>query len=566
MAAVAAVVVVLGGVRFGLDRTAGPRCTGEIRLSVAVAPELTPAVRGAVSDWAQGGAAVAGTCVAVDVRAAEPVDVAAALGEQQRVSLTGVGAARGGTAVPQVWIPDSATWLLRLRSAAPTFAFTEEGSVALSPVVLAMPEPVARTLGWLGRRPTYADVLREMTTSTTLNAGTVEPTRDAVGLSGLLALTATADPRRPGSATDVLRALATGRSVLRDDLMAKFPRSDDPASVAAGLSIAALAERDVVAFNSGGPAVPLTALYLDPVPAPLDYPFAVLPGVNPAQAQAARDLYEQLSTSAFRDRLGPAGIRAPDGRTSAGFQAPSGSPGPTGSPAADDGGWAAAAKVADAAVVRALAGWSAVVAPARILTVVDASDSMRAPVPTAGDASRMQVTVEAARGGLALFSDDWQVGLWRFGADGRGGRSYQELVPISSVADRREDLARALGGIRPGGGDAGLYRTILDAYEQVQRSWQAGRVNSVLVLTDGVGGGETSGDIPLAALLERLGTGRGTARPVQVIIVGLGDAVDRAPLDQITRATGGGVFIAGDPAEIGSVFLKAISLRAATAR
>jgi hypothetical protein len=134
------------------------------------------------------------------------------------------------------------------------------------------------------------------------------------------------------------------------------------------------------------------------------------------------------------------------------------------------------------------------------------------------------------------------------------------------VADNRGKLAGALDGIRPSGGDAGLYRTILDAYQEVQGSWQSGRVNSVLVMTDGVGGGEKAGDITLADLLTRLGSGQGSARPVQVIIVGLGDAVDRAPLDQITRATGGGVFIAGDPAEIGSVFLKAISLRTATTR
>lgn len=569
--AAVAVVAVLGGVRFGLDRTAGTRCAGEIRLSVAVSPDIAPAVRGTVDDWPQG-IAVAGSCVAVDLRSTDPVDVAAALGEQQGVSLTGVGAARGSAAAPDVWIPDSATWLVRLRSAAPTFAFTEEGSVALSPVVVAMPEPVARTVGWLDRRPTYADVLREMTTSTTLRSGTVEPTRDAVGLSGMLALSGTADPRRPGTATDALRALATGRSVLRDDLLAQFPRSDDPVSIASGLGLAALAERDVVAYNGSSPAVPLTALYLEPAPAPLDYPFAVMPDVASAQAEAARRLYEQLSTRAFRDRLAALGIRGPDGNASAGFRAPAGSPETTGSPrptgsaAPPGGGWAEAAKVPDAAVVRALAGWSAVVAPARILTVVDASDSMRARVPTADNATRMRVAVEAARGGLALFSDDWQVGLWKFAAGRGGGGNHEELVPIGSVADRRQELAAALGGIRPGGGDAGLYRTILDAYQHMQGSWQAGRVNSVLVLTDGVGGSGGSGDIPLATLLDRLGARQATGRPVQVIVVGLGDAVDRAPLDEITRITGGGVFIAGDPADIGSVFLKAISLRTATTR
>ncbi len=53
---------------------------------------------------------------------------------------------------------------------------------------------------------------------------------------------------------------------------------------------------------------------------------------------------------------------------------------------------------------------------------------------------------------------------------------------------------------------------------------------------------------------------------MQVIIVGIGDAVDRSPLERITRETGGGVFIAEDPAQIGAVFLEALSLRTTTPR
>jgi hypothetical protein len=57
--------------------------------------------------------------------------------------------------------------------------------------------------------------------------------------------------------------------------------------------------------------------------------------------------------------------------------------------------------------------WSAVVRPARLLTVIDVSGSMGGLV-AGGGTSRQQVTVEAAKEGLALVNDDWDVGLWVF--------------------------------------------------------------------------------------------------------------------------------------------------------
>jgi Ca-activated chloride channel family protein len=567
--AILAVVAVVAGVRIGVGQLGGGDCSGQVRLSVAAAPDIAAAVQQSAAEWIRSGPEVKGGCVAVDVRAADPADVAAVLSAQQKVSLTGAGAPRAGVTPPDVWVPDAGLWLQRLRTAAPQFAFTEEGSLALSPVVMAMPEPVAKELGWPRKKLSYADLVAQITTSTNFRAGTVDPTRDAAALAGLLALGATAstlDQRRPGTSNGLLRALATDTSVLRDDLMAQLPQGADEGSLAAGLGLAAMSESDVITYNAGRPAVRLAALYLDPAATPLDYPFAVMPELDQSRAEAAHQLYDALSGAAgFRGRLGAAGIRSPDGGTPAGFTAPAGAPKRIGpSPAAGSG--EAAASTADGATIdRALAGWSAVVAPARILAIVDASRSMRTPVPTARNATRMAVTLAAARSGLGLFSDDWQVGLWLY-ASGAGNNNHRELVPIGSLTDKRDDVAAALGDIEPAGDDAGLYRTILDGYREVQKGWQAGRVNSVLLMTDGADAGRKDGDISLDDLLGKLKAAESDDRPVQVIVVGVGDAVDRAPLERITQETGGGVFIAEDPAQIGAVFLEALSLRTTTPR
>jgi Ca-activated chloride channel homolog len=565
VAAALAVVAVAAGLRFGFAMVADRGCDGTVRMSVAAAADIAPSVRAAAQGLAGGKAGGNGSCLAIDVRAAEPSDVAAAVSRQQRTSLSGVGAASGTSAVPDVWIPDSTSWLVRLRAAVPGLTVGTEGSVALSPVVMAMPEPVEAALGWRGKTPGYGDLLRQVTTSTTLRAGTAEPTRDAAGLSGLLALegaAASSGPDDPGALSAVLHALAAGRSALREDVLQQFPQAGDDASVAGALGLAPLSEHDVIAYDAASPAVRLSALYLQPAPAPLDYPFVVMPNAGSAQTAAAHTLYRALRTAGFRDRLANAGFRGPAGRDGKPPAAPPGAPSSVAVPA---GRGRAAAAAPDAATInRAIAGWAAVVAPARLLAVLDASSSMRAPAGRAGGRSRMQATIETARDGLALFSDDWQVGLWQFPAGAPG--SHRELVRIGPLTDTRDDVRRALDRLTPAGADAGLYRTVLDAYRQVQNGWQAGRVNSVLILTDGVGGAPGSGDLSLSDLLAKLDAAKDPARPVQVVVVGIGDAVDRAPLDQITRAVGGGVFVATDPAQIGDVFNQAVSLRIAAPR
>ena len=522
-----------------------------MKLTVAAAEDIAPTVRAAAQEWSASASAGKGTCVAIDVQAAKPSDVAAAVSRAQKASLSGLDAASGTVQVPDVWVPDSSTWLVRLRAALPGFTVADEGSIALSPVVMALPEPIAKQIGWPARKLTYRDLVGQVTTSTTLRAGIVEPTRDAVGLSGLLALDANVGSALPA----VLHALAAGRSALRANLLQQFPQAGDEASIASALGLAPLSEQDVISYNAASPAVPLAAVYARPAPLPMDYPYVVMPGAESAQASAAQSFYRSLRTEAGTERLGRAGFRSPDGESPGVFTAPIGAPGAVAAPVADK-------QSTDAtAINHALAGWSGIVAPARLLAVLDASQSMADPVARNGPGTRMQATLEAARDGLTRFSDDWQVGIWEF-----DGATHRQLVPIGPLINNRSAVTTSLSGVVPhNGGDAGLYQSILDAYDAVKNGWQAGRVNSVLIMTDGVAGPK-SGDLTLNDLLAQLKAAKDPGRPVQVVIVGVGDSVARAPLDEITRTVGGGVFVATDPDQVGDVFAQAIALRVAVSR
>ncbi|MFC4146964.1 VWA domain-containing protein [Micromonospora mangrovi] len=565
-AAATALVAVIAGSWFGYQQLAGPSCSGQIQLSLAAAPEIAPAVKAAADQWVADGAAVGPTCIAVNVTAAEPVDVAAAVASKHGATLAGVGQASGTAVTPDVWVPDSSTWLLRLRNGGATaFAPANGASIARSPIVVAVPEPVASArLNWPDKKLTWTDLLRQVTSSKPLRAGIVEPTQDAAGLSGLLSLTAAAsgaggDAQK--AMTGAFRALATGRSALRQDLLARFPRSSDPAAIANGLGAAALSEEDVIAYNQTKPPIQLAALYLEPSPMPLDYPFAVLPGIEPAKASAAKVLFELLTTPGFRNRLAAQSLRGPDGNWGDGFKAPQGAPSPANGggnavPAIGQGGTAG---LDPAAIQRATATWSVATQSGRMLCVIDVSGSMKQVVPSAGKATREQVTVEAARRGLGLFDDSWSIGLWTFSTKLSGNTDYKQLVGINPLSGNRGALEQGLAGIRPSDGNTGLYDTMLAAYKEVQREWEPGKVNSVVLFTDGKN--DDDNGISQAELLKQLAKIQDPEQPVQVVIIGIGADVSQAELKSITKVTGGGAFVTEDPAKIGDIFLQAIALR-----
>jgi Ca-activated chloride channel family protein len=567
VASAMAIVVVLAGSWLGFQSLVKDKCSGQIKLTVAAAIEIAPAVDRAAQQWTTSGANVNGTCVAVNVTGVNPATTASAVALKHNVSLTGLGPAGKSATLPDVWIPDSSTWLLRLRSEASGFVPTDGKSVAQSPVVVAMPEPVAQQVGWPDKKLGWSDLVAKMTTGNSLRTGIVDPTRDAAGLAGLLALGSATGTDADAKAAQVgaLRALAAGSSSLRDDLLQKFPRSLDAADLASSISAAPLSEEDVVAYNAERPQVKLAALYLDPTPPALDYPFAVMPEVDPTKAAAATGLREALEQPGFKNELAAAGLRAADGTVGTGFAAPIGAPPASPAPAAGGTEGSAAGALDAGALNRALGSWAAITLPGRALAVFDVSGSMLTKVPTAGGLTRAEVTRRAASQGLSLFDDKWAVGTWVFSTELVGKQPWREIEPITPLTSGRAKLQASIQQIRPKvGGQTGLYDTALAAYRTVQDSWQAGRVNSVLLFTDGAN--KNPDGISRATLVAELKKLADPQRPVRMVIIGIGNEVDRGELEAIAKATSaGGVFVAPDPAKIADIFLEAISSRSGAA-
>ena len=299
----------------------GGSCGKTGSLSVAVAPELLEAVRQTVADAQP----TRDLCVAVHVTAAEPVDVAAAFMATRNATKQ----AGSRTAIPDVWIADSSSWLQRLRTAGVDID-DKAGSVARSPVVLAAPELLAQALGWSDAEVSWGQVLAKATTGSQLHIGTIEPTRDAAALSALTALNAQAaagGPQTQQVTVAVVRSLARGNFPSRRELAARLPKDKDQSKLdTAPLNAAVLPEHAVIAYNAAGPPVRLAAIYPQPTPAALDYPLAVL-SADHDKSRAASALKESLTGPRWNDR-GPVthGLRATDGHTGTDFQPPTGAP------------------------------------------------------------------------------------------------------------------------------------------------------------------------------------------------------------------------------------------------
>lgn len=484
------------GVDYLRNRLAGSGCDVTTHVQITAAPDIAPVL----TDLAR----------TVDPKECYEVTVASGTSATTAESLEANGS--GG---PDVWLPESSTWLLQARDAR-AWNLPESGqSVASSPVVLAMTDEVAGKLGWPGKTPAWREVLDGTP------VGLPDPGRDPAGIAALIGVQQlTKDAPDPAAAfTEQIRKLVT-----------QTPFTAYPAS-----------EQAVLKGK-------LVASYPDVTVPSYDYPYVVLPRASEASRSAAERFLRLLLDQASGTAFGNAGFRTPSGqllgdhardaRTSLAAR-PAGPPSPE-------------------AMYGVLQSYAGANLSGRIQVLLDVSGSMAATVPGTGR-SRMDLTLQAAAQGLGLLKLTTELGLWLFSTKLDGDKDYKELLPMRSMADQlAKGGLQALQTVRPKpGGATGLYDSILAAYQSAQQNWKLGRINLVVVLTDGRN--EDSDTIGLPGLLADLGKLQDPRKPLPVIGIGIGPDIDATELKQISAATGGESFTTPDPRKISDVFYQALS-------
>jgi Ca-activated chloride channel homolog len=485
---------------------------------------------------------------------------------------------------PDAWSPAASTWLQLLRHDRashdrPDILASDNESVVSTPIVLAMPEPKARALGWPDAAIGWSDLLTLANDPAgwaakghpewgAFKLGKTNPTVSTSGLSALIgafvAATGTssdltvatlADPRVRDFVAGVEKSVAHyGDTALT--FLKNLQRADDAGAALSYVSAVAVEEKSIVDYNAGNPTgdvetdaqhgeprVPLVAVYPKEGTLNSDSPFAVLqaPWSEAGKQAGAKDFSAYLREPAQQELFTDAGFRTFDGR-----------PGRAVSDSehlADDTGVLLAAPSPPVlAAVRA--AWTELRKPARVLLVLDVSGSMSN--SAGGGQTRLELAKAAAVNGLAQLADTDEVGLWTFPAD---GQVYWQQMPLEPLGPRRQQMISRIEQLIPSGGTP-LYAATRKASEAVRAGAGAGTINAVVVMTDGRN--EYPEDNDLDALVRQL-DGQAAEGGVRVFTIAYGEDADLDSVTRISEASRAAAYDATDPLTIDAVFTNVLS-------
>lgn len=517
-----------------------------VKLSVAAAPEIAPAVQDAATAWAKTDPEVNGKCIHVDVRAVAPADLAASIASRGggHIDVAAKPVPTPSEAdIPAAWIPDSTSWLSRVTAVDRSAFGPSAPMVAISPVVFAVPASLATTMAPQLSAPGGKGVLQAALADAqtailqkrapALTVGIVDPRRDAASLGGAMLLrdAIVTDESKVPSLIAIYRLINQSRTLDVASLQKAFGQ---------GVKVAPMAEQAVIGFNATNPPAPLVAVALEPGGPALDYPYATLSGKPREVESAAAKFRTALTGTAYRDAFTKRGFRGTDGSAGAGFPVGRGVTAQTTSAVALDN---------PQRISQTLGLWGAANAPSRALALIDLSSSMG---ESLGTATRLAVLKESAIKGLGLFTDTSALGLWTFTSN------HTELAPIMPLTKPNRDTLNAkISGVQPSAdGESALFLTVRDAYKLMTETHDPEVANRLIVLTDGAS--SSAGIKNLEQLNRELETISVVTKPIKVTLIGIGPNVNMDELREVARMVGGLAAQIRDPSEIQQVFLKAL--------
>ncbi|MFD1151127.1 substrate-binding and VWA domain-containing protein [Saccharothrix hoggarensis] len=542
LGALLGVVAAAGVAVVALRATSGPECQGTLPLKIAVTPAIADVVRGAADDYQATQPVVDGKCVQVQVEARGAADVSNELPTAQ-------------INPPALWVPDSSMWAAETQrqagdegAEAPRLDILD--SLASSPLVIAGSERAMSSLGWPIAPVTWAKVV-DPSVSVTLS----NPTTSTEGLATLAVIRAQLGNPDGTPKPELIGALLrVGRDALPSvrDAFGKVVQGEENAPVFTA------SEQSVLAANRAAASRRVVASYPKEGTIAFDYPVVRVSrlGEQAGTAQAADGFVRALRTPETARRFAEAGFRTPDGAAPGGW---------TNEKDGVRGDDVRVLKTPDPdQVSELLRTWGAVSLDTRMLAVLDVSGSMAEKM--SNGQTRVEASREAALTALGMLPDTSEIGLWAFSTNKRPPNDWIELVPVGPLgepiagAPRRAQLQKGAGSLPAlvGGGTA-LNDTALAAFRHMQKTYEPSKINSVTLFTDGSNDDISSIDLP--ALLATFKQEADPARPVPMIMVGLGADADMDALRQIAEATGGKAYQAMEPEDIRTVLLDAISQR-----
>lgn len=555
---------------------------GCVHLQVTASSEKSAILSDLADEYNSDGPEVAGQCIFVSVASKSSGGTAQALARDWDENLDGPR--------PDVWSPASSSWPVlveqwRADADKPNIIPAESGSVVQTPLVIAMPRPMAEALGWPDKQIGWSD-LADLSENPKgwaakghpewgkFKLGKTNPNFSTSGLNATIAAYFAATGVSSDLTVKQVNAPKTEAFIKKlessvvhygDTTLTFLENMAREAAEGQGLtyvSAVTVEEKSVLDFNEGNPTgdpatagqmpeptVPLAAIYPKEGTLLSDNPWLALDAdwVSDTKKQAASGFLSWLHESDQQERFTQAGFRTFEGEA--------------GDVLNQENGLLAAgpsniiSPPAPAVLAELQANWDDLRKRARVLFVMDVSGSMGQPVPSAGQ-SKLALAQAGAINSLDGFAGDDEVGLMVFStALGPNGEPYRELVKIQPGSNSIPKMKKMIGQLVADGG-TGLYATLRVAQADMLKELQTDRINAIVLLSDGKN--EYPADTDLSSLLEQL-NGESVDTSIRVFTIGYGADADTEALEAIAHASRGHYYEATDPSSIEEVLTSVLS-------
>ena len=528
---------------------------------------------------------------ALEQKLGKPVNiapVAVSSGEANRLLKGGWPVDQTDKPQPVIWSPASTTWTADVADSKGAALVPNATSFASTPLVFAMPERMARQLGWPAKQPSFADFEKlcgspegwsqfggGAATWGQFKLGKTNPSTSTSGLNTLLMQSYSVAKKTTGlTAADVAKAKDFNQkfescAIHYGDTTGNFLKRvydrDQNGQSLGYVSAIAVEETSVVNYNMGNPQSnvvtsgqqltppreKLVAIYPPTGSLVSDNPITVLgtsaSWVTPEQRTAGEAFKKFVMTPAAQAVLGDYGFRPADTNAK-----------PSGKVTTEFGVDPTQPKIVlpkpdVATTAAAMNQWNEVRKPSSVLLLIDVSGSMGDPAKDGTNNTRMKSAINGAVATLVHFRPTDKLAVWAFSTTLKSpaGNNIAVVRDLKPLGGERETLASQLQQLTPVQGTP-LYDSIDTAFNAMHKEAEAGRINAIVVLTDGE---DTNSQIDIDSLKRQLRAPDESNDPLQVRVFPIiyGEASPDA-LTDIAVASGGQVFSAKDPKRLALVF------------
>ncbi|WP_229276117.1 substrate-binding and vWA domain-containing protein [Agromyces kandeliae] len=493
---------------------------------------------------------------------------------------------------PTLWSPASTVWTERVAAASSASLVGDPVSFTHTPIIFAMPETMAKALGWPDAEIGISDFERLCSDPAgwssagkpiwgSFKISKTNPNTSTTGLSAILMQSYEATGKTADlTAGDVAAAEEFSRvfeecvihygDTTGKVLTTLYDETQNGAGGSGYVSAVALEETSMLNYNQGNPdshtvqpgetltppKEKLVAIYPSGGSMWSDNPITVLGAdwVTEVQRTAGEAFVDFLDTEPAQRILPEYGFRPLDESVPLGdlFTEQYG---------VDPAGPAITLpRPAVDVVSAALDQWTQIRKPSSVLELIDVSGSMDDGI---GDGrSKLDGAIDGAQTTLGHFRSTDEVGMWAFttGVDSTAGENLIVLRDVSALGSDRETLSASIDDLRYANREGTpLYDAIAVAYDEMTARAEPGRINAIVVLSDGQ---DTDSSISIDSLIAKIGGSSregGDAAPVRIFPIAYGEGADTGSLQRIAEATGGQWFDASDAAKIDLVFASVIN-------